>query len=375
MKYLAAAVLVCFAVNPKWLYAQATMPPAPEINSDPTIHDPLAKYAATPSDVTAPGVIHKEEPRYTQSAYKRGIQGTVLLGLIVEPNGTPNQITVIRSLDPGLDAQAVYALEYWRFTPGKRHAQPVATRAQIEFTFHLNSSHQAPTANSSQASAAPPLTNAGIESLSLSGIRENEILRIIATAPRVNFDMTPGATQELISQHVSQNVIKAMSARVINGASLANSSGSLSPTRGPVQRPTLAQLARQKRQAVVVSLDGFRRDVPHSYTLNIPGYSRSECYGTGTWDYATVNCSGFTLEPTQIPIEVSRAEVREHVALDGMIYTLICTGRSSGSGCVQLPNGVQWPVDIDGTVMKVHYVVGGNLGKRKTAKFKILDIR
>ena len=53
--------------------------------------------------VTAPTVLLKVEPEYSEEARKAKWQGAVMLSLVVDENGTPQQIKVTRSLGLGLD--------------------------------------------------------------------------------------------------------------------------------------------------------------------------------------------------------------------------------------------------------------------------------
>ena len=45
------------------------------------------------------------------------------------------------------------------------------------------------------------------------GVRQDEIIRLISTAPQVNFDLTPAAMDGLMKAGVSEDVIKTMAAR------------------------------------------------------------------------------------------------------------------------------------------------------------------
>jgi TonB family protein len=87
--------------------------------------------------VTAPSVTYKETPSYTEEAKAAKVQGTVTLTAIVNTLGRTEDIQVIKSLDPGLDANAVGALSQWLFAPGKKDGQPVDVAVTIEINFKL----------------------------------------------------------------------------------------------------------------------------------------------------------------------------------------------------------------------------------------------
>jgi hypothetical protein len=64
------------------------------------------------------------------------------------------------------------------------------------------------------AQQAPgPLTNAGVGGLVLAGVPASEVIRVIATAPRIDFDLRPVSTDALLKVGVSEEIIKAMAAR------------------------------------------------------------------------------------------------------------------------------------------------------------------
>ena len=109
---------------------------------------PATAYYASPPDtqaqlykvggaVSAPKVIYKVEPEYTEEARDAKITGTVLLSLIVDEAGHTGNIQVVRGLDPGLDKNAIAAVSQWRFDPARRNAQAVAVKVKIELNFHL----------------------------------------------------------------------------------------------------------------------------------------------------------------------------------------------------------------------------------------------
>ncbi len=88
-------------------------------------------------DVRPPTIVSKIEPVYTDDARDAKIQGSVLLSLVIDRSGVPNEIEVARSLDSGLDQNAVHAVQQWRFHPATKDGQAVAVRAHIEVNFKL----------------------------------------------------------------------------------------------------------------------------------------------------------------------------------------------------------------------------------------------
>jgi len=87
--------------------------------------------------VTAPVVLHKVEPEYSEEARKAKYQGTVLLYIEVDSSGRATNIHVQRSLGLGLDEKAIEAVKQWKFKPGYKDGKPVTVAATIEVNFRL----------------------------------------------------------------------------------------------------------------------------------------------------------------------------------------------------------------------------------------------
>ena len=87
--------------------------------------------------VTAPSLIYKTEPGYSQEARIMKFQGTVILQIVVSVDGVSENISVVRQLGFGLDEKAVEAVREWRFKPGMKDAVPVPVSAQVEVNFRL----------------------------------------------------------------------------------------------------------------------------------------------------------------------------------------------------------------------------------------------
>ena len=87
--------------------------------------------------VTAPQLVYKVEPEYTEEARKAKHQGTVTLYAVVDADGRVSKVQVARSLGLGLDEKAIEAVKQWKFIPGKKDGKPVPVAASIEVTFRL----------------------------------------------------------------------------------------------------------------------------------------------------------------------------------------------------------------------------------------------
>ena len=87
--------------------------------------------------VTAPRLIEQIRPRYTGDALRKAITGTVILEAIVTSDGCASQIRVVRSLDRGLDQEAIAAVMQWRFEPGRLEGTPVDVLVTILVDFSL----------------------------------------------------------------------------------------------------------------------------------------------------------------------------------------------------------------------------------------------
>jgi TonB family protein len=87
--------------------------------------------------VSAPTVLVKVEPEYSEEARKAKWQGTVVLSLVVDENGAAQGIKVTKSLGLGLDQKAIEAVMKWRFKPGMKDGKPVPVMASIEVNFRL----------------------------------------------------------------------------------------------------------------------------------------------------------------------------------------------------------------------------------------------
>ena len=89
--------------------------------------------------VSLPQLLYEAKPQYTPDAMRAKLQGEVLVQAVVMPDGTTQNVRVIRSLDAafGLDQEAVKAVRQWRFRPGMRQGQPVPVEITVAVNFNL----------------------------------------------------------------------------------------------------------------------------------------------------------------------------------------------------------------------------------------------
>ena len=87
--------------------------------------------------VSAPKALYAPDPEYSEEARKAKYQGTVVLWLVVDASGRPQQIRVQRALGMGLDEKAIEAVKQWKFDPARKDGQAVPVMINVEVNFRL----------------------------------------------------------------------------------------------------------------------------------------------------------------------------------------------------------------------------------------------
>jgi TonB family protein len=99
--------------------------------------DPSGLYKVG-SDVSAPVSTNLPEAKYSDYAKKKKITGTCIVGLIVDVNGVPQNVHLVKSLEPSLDQKAIEAVKNYRFKPAlKDGTTPVPVKVNVEVNFRL----------------------------------------------------------------------------------------------------------------------------------------------------------------------------------------------------------------------------------------------
>jgi len=92
----------------------------------PALAPPVPAYEVT----TMPLPQGRCAGRYTDEARTAGIEGTVVLDLVVGENGRVREVSVVSGLDHGLTAAAITAVKECRFSPGEKDGTPVPVRVR-----------------------------------------------------------------------------------------------------------------------------------------------------------------------------------------------------------------------------------------------------
>ena len=87
--------------------------------------------------VTAPKGTYMPNPEYTERARKKKLRGTVILAIIVTPEGNVGDAKVVRGFDPEMDQNALNTVRTWKFEPTTKDGKPVAVAINVEATFNL----------------------------------------------------------------------------------------------------------------------------------------------------------------------------------------------------------------------------------------------
>jgi bla regulator protein blaR1 len=88
-------------------------------------------------DVTAPKLVYAPDPEFTEKARRAKYQGVCVIAVIIDAQGNPKRVQVVRHLGMGLDQKAVEAVKQYKFKPGMRFGNPVAVQVNIEVNFRL----------------------------------------------------------------------------------------------------------------------------------------------------------------------------------------------------------------------------------------------
>src|SRR5262245_54541980 len=89
-------------------------------------------------EVKAPVLQSRVEPSYPEAARKARMEGVVILEAIITASGSVEDVKVLKSVNPLLDASAVRAVSQWRYKPATLNGRAVRVYLTVTVTFRLN---------------------------------------------------------------------------------------------------------------------------------------------------------------------------------------------------------------------------------------------
>jgi protein TonB len=78
------------------------------------------------------------EPQYPEAARKARMEGVVILEAIITDQGSVEDVRVLKSVNPLLDASAVRAVQQWKYKPATLNGRAVRVYLTVTVTFRLN---------------------------------------------------------------------------------------------------------------------------------------------------------------------------------------------------------------------------------------------
>ena len=99
-------------------------------------HDQVVGFEPKEVDVKAE-ITRKPEPGYTREARRVGVQGVVVLKVLLLGDGKLDRVRVVRRLPYGLTENAIRAACEVRFKPALKAGQPVSQWVTLQYAFRL----------------------------------------------------------------------------------------------------------------------------------------------------------------------------------------------------------------------------------------------
>jgi TonB family protein len=95
-------------------------------------------------DVKPPHLLTVLDPASSDYAQKNNIAGMVFLQMVVDAQGRPGEVTIVRPIGFGLDERAVEAVQHAQFRPGTLNGKPVSEVVNLQVTFRIYSDKTRP---------------------------------------------------------------------------------------------------------------------------------------------------------------------------------------------------------------------------------------
>lgn len=130
------ALSIAFALPATTLPAQDATPPA-DAAATPAPDSTTAPLRRIGGGVSSPNLLHYVPPQFSEQARAAKFGGVVMVTLIVDAHGMPQDVHVLRGVGMGLDEKAVEAVKQYTFRPAMENAKPVAVRLNVQVNFQI----------------------------------------------------------------------------------------------------------------------------------------------------------------------------------------------------------------------------------------------
>ena len=89
------------------------------------------------SGIEPPSLLREVKPSYTDDARRQGVEGDVVLEIVVRRDGSVGDVKLLQGLRGGLNDRAIQAVRQWRFAPATRQGIPVDVIVEVAVEFKL----------------------------------------------------------------------------------------------------------------------------------------------------------------------------------------------------------------------------------------------
>ena len=104
-----------------------------------SVYDVVEQMPSFPGGISGLRTYLNQNIRYPAEAQENCVQGRVVVSFVVGKDGHISDVTVLRSVDPSLDKEAIRVVRNMpRWTPGKQGGEPVKVRYNVPVSFRLN---------------------------------------------------------------------------------------------------------------------------------------------------------------------------------------------------------------------------------------------
>lgn len=148
----AKSVFVFLALTTIAVWARDAMSPNRQVHQVP---DQDGVYYTGP-EVTAPKLVRTVIVPYPDAKTAKEIQGMTVLALVIDTNGIPAHIQVLRTHGNAFDQAVIAAVKQSKFEPGKLAGKPVPVWIDVRAVFRANRSQAIPQVLITERDMPPP---------------------------------------------------------------------------------------------------------------------------------------------------------------------------------------------------------------------------